>query len=108
MCDLPVVRHQSTGLPHDLNPKDLEAKAVEYGPVKMVRFIVQADKYRSCTGIIAYHELNSALAIMDELQHTVLFVRRIEISFNRFSSVNNNANHDNSRRPPANEENAEK
>ena len=73
----------------------------------MVRFIAQADKYRSCTGIIAYHELNSALAVMDELQHTVLFGRRIEISFNRFTSVNNNANHNNSKRQPANEDKAE-
>ena len=90
-----------------MNPRDLEAKAVEYGPVKMVRFIAQADKYRSCTGIIAYHELNSALAVMDELQHTVLFGRRIEISFNRFTSMNSNANHHNGKRQSATEDNAD-
>lgn len=90
-----------------MNPKDLEAKAVEYGPVKMVRFIAQENKYRSCTVIIAYRELNSAIAVMDELQHTVLFGRRIEISYNRFTSVNNNANNYNSRRQPVSEDKTE-
>jgi hypothetical protein len=36
---------------------------------------------------VSFQELDSALAVMDEWQHTVLFGRRVEISFNRFSTV---------------------
>jgi len=74
------------GLPIDLSVKDVEHFAKEYGPVRAVRLIQMQEKYRSCTAIVDFHELDSALAVMDELQYTVLFGRRVELSFNRFNT----------------------
>ena len=75
------------GLPIDLSAKDLEHFAQEYGPVQGVKLIQIQEKYRSCTGIVEFQELDSALAVMDELQYTVLFGRRVELSFNRFNTM---------------------
>lgn len=75
------------GLPHDLNSKQLEEKVAPYGPIKALRFIQHAEKYQTCSALVSFHEMDSALAVMDEWQHTVLFGRRVEITFNRFSTV---------------------
>jgi RNA recognition motif-containing protein len=52
-----------------------------------VRFIRHAEKYKTCTGIVSFAEINSALAAMDELQHSLLLGRRVEINFNRFRNA---------------------
>jgi hypothetical protein len=52
-----------------------------------VRFIKYEDRYKTCTGIVSFEELNSALAAVDELQHTLVLGRRVEIHFNRFRNV---------------------
>jgi hypothetical protein len=36
---------------------------------------------------VSFAEINSALAAMDELQHSLLLGRRVEINFNRFRNA---------------------
>lgn len=70
----------------------MEERFSGYGKILDIRFLptqAHLEKFKTTTAIISYADINSALAVVDELQHAQVFNKRITVEFNRFSQINN-------------------
>jgi len=80
------------GLPANLTQKNMEERFSSYGTITDIRFLPtkeHLEKFKTISAILSFADINSALAVVDELQHAQVFSRRITVEFNRFASVTN-------------------
>jgi hypothetical protein len=78
-------------LPASLTMKIMEERFSGYGKILDIRFLptqAHLEKFKTTTAILSYADINSALAVVDELQHAQVFNRRITVEFNRFRVIN--------------------
>jgi RNA recognition motif-containing protein len=80
------------GLPANLTQKNMEDRFSSYGRITDIRFLPtkeHLEKFKTISAILSFADINSALAVVDELQHAQVFNRRITVEFNRFTQINN-------------------
>lgn len=99
------------GIVDTITAEQIEAQLKEYGPIQVVRIITLDAKFKSVYALVSFENMVSALSVMDELQSTIMFGRRISIEYSKFSykhyrkGVNENSNSNNSNNITSREQN---